>query len=155
MKLEQFAREPRKIEETHEWDVPFFLDELVGSRVHAAVAAPGNGSSTVQDELDAEVNVVSLAISGYLDSVGHGADGRVRPATLRIDDNNKGRERMLLDLWNYAADISCRQHLPRLKIAQVVFRGKRRKVRTTFLTLVSMPQQFSVSLLAFQNGPYA
>ena len=98
MKLEQFAREPRKIEETHEWDVPFFLDELVGSRVHAAVAAPGNGSSTVQDELDAEVNVVSLAISGYLDSVGHGADGRVCPATLRIDENYKGRERILLDL---------------------------------------------------------
>mmetsp|Transcript_20312 Transcript_20312/g.59341 ORF Transcript_20312/g.59341 Transcript_20312/m.59341 type:complete len:206 (-) Transcript_20312:295-912(-) len=64
--------------------VPRVLDKLVCPTAGTAVARTCDIGTTVQDPLDAEVNVDSLATSGDLDAVCEGTHGSVGPAASTV-----------------------------------------------------------------------
>ena len=65
-----------------EGNVTLILNQLVRSRVISPVAAPRRPRTAIQDELDAEVDVVPFPVAIDLDPVHETGDRAVRPAVL-------------------------------------------------------------------------
>mmetsp|Transcript_27737 Transcript_27737/g.40992 ORF Transcript_27737/g.40992 Transcript_27737/m.40992 type:complete len:265 (-) Transcript_27737:329-1123(-) len=63
------------------------LNEMVRSRSGATMAGTGNVTSAVEDELNGQVDVVSLALSGDFHTVGQRREGSVCPARSAVLGN--------------------------------------------------------------------
>lgn len=62
------------------WDVARFMDELVGTQSRSSVAGTSDFVTTVQNVLDGEIDINSLAVTGNLDTIGQSRQSTMGPA---------------------------------------------------------------------------
>ena len=60
------------------------MDELVGTGVGTAVARSGHATSTIQNVLDRQVDLLATALPGNLDTVRQCTEGSVGPARAAV-----------------------------------------------------------------------
>ena len=67
-----------------ERNVPSVLDELIGTRVVATMTTSRHFRAAIQNELDREINLFTLSLTGDLDSVRKGRNRAMSPARATI-----------------------------------------------------------------------